>query len=205
MTFSSQLIGFTKKNFILKYRNKLQLAADILNPSFMLVSLIIFNYLFNRQQFDEIEFFVREEFPSLLLRNQSINLLITPNNNYTNFIGRSIRSYLKFGRTEYFDDLIDLKSSYAKDRTSTVQTFGLEFSYENFPFDYTIYKQWSEDIFSKENVNLFTDSRECRKNATKILDLYEDCPGYKYVYDGLSSIKYYTDIAIKNVRNFFKF
>lgn len=201
MSFKIQLFCFVRRNFIVKYRNKLQFISELLFPLTLLLLLIILHYMFSPIYHKE-SFSLVEKFPSYHTKNEPLNLFIIPYNNQTKKIVEFLDNELRIENVKYSFTYKEMKEMYVRERKLSkkdVQSFGLEFSDKNFPFDYTIYKEWSEDLFYKDNVNLFGESFQCNKSSTDIFNLYKNCAGNKYVYDGLSAIKYYTDLAIKKV------
>lgn len=194
MSFKTQLCVFTKRNFILKYRNRFQLAAEISFPLLMLVFLVIFNFIY-RPIYHKKQFFVSESFPSEL--NSSLNLYIIPNNSRAEVLGGFLKSYFKNATLKYCNDYNDLKDKYVNDlKVNNKQSFfGIEFSDQNFPFVYTIYTKWTSGLFFKNEVNMFTANDECDDTINDS----KQCAGNMYVYNGLSAVKYYTDLAVKTV------
>ena len=200
MSFMSQLRVFTKRNFILKYRNKRQLAIEISFPFLMLIFLVIFNFIYRPVQL-KAQFPLPESFPSK--SNSSLNLYIIPNNSRAEVMGNFLKSYLKDATIKYCSDYDDLKYKYVNDlRVNNQQAFGIEFSDQNFPFVYTIYTKWTSGLFFKNEVNMFANTYQCDDSSK---DTSKECAGNKYVYNGLSDLKYYTDLAVKTVRNYLLF
>ncbi len=207
MSFTSQLLGFTKRNSLIKYRNKFQLFSEILFPITVLLFITVGNYTFTDEIYNEA-FFLPEDFPPQVLNStQSLYLYIIPDNVQTRHIGDFISDQnanrLKVAFIKYCNTAEQMKHEYIHDNQGqkyNPQSFGIEFADHNFPFDYTIFKSWSIELFFKNNVKLFKHSFICNKESTDILNKYTECAGNRYVYDGLSALKYYTDLAIKSVR-----
>ena len=201
MGFLTQLLGLIKRNFILKYRNKFQLISGIIFPLTMLFFLIVLNFMFSEQVFKEA-YFLPEPFPSDETNKVALDLYIISNDNRTKHIINHLRKDLNINSVRYFQEYNEMRKRYIyrKKLTSKLKTqsYGIEFSDQNFPFEYTIYKEWSADLFYKNSVNLFDSSYQCERNSSDIMNVYTHCAGNRYVYDGLSAIKYYIDIAIKS-------
>ncbi len=199
MSFKSQTFGFVKRIFILKYRNRLHLVSEVVFPLTLLFFLLILNFIFSPKYYKE-SFPLYEKFPPNH-NNQPMNLFMIPNDTLTKEIVKHLRKDLQIREVKYSYSYMEMKDAYiseSKKAKKDVQSFGIEFSGKNL-FEYTIYIEWSADLFYKDNINLFAESYECNKSSTDILNLYKNCAGNKYVYDGLSEIKYYIDLAIKKV------
>lgn len=199
MGFKSQLFGFIKRNFILKYRNKLQTWPELYTPILILLTLVLFNYVFTNERLSQ-EQFKAEPFPLNISLPLSSYLYISPNNTQTRTIGSLINNHLKFHYNKYSNNSKLLKDKYASDSANykRMLAFGIDFSSKNFPFQYTIYSQWNNDLFDGNKVRLFANSDSCRKNSSEIFKLgYTKCAGNKYVFNGLSTLKFYIDYVIK--------
>lgn len=206
MGFISQLSGFIKRNSLLKYRNKFQFISEIVFPITMLIFLVMGKFVFSPEHKNE-EFFLAEEFPPLN-NTQLIHLYVFPKTNKTIRIGKLLQnsSRLTITDIDYCNNYDHMRRTYirdVKDQPRLIKYFGLEFPDPTNPFEYTIYEKWSTSLFFKDNVVLFGSSHECSKYSTDILNIYSECAGNKYVYNGLSSLKYYTDLAIKSVNYFY--
>lgn len=204
MSFNSQLIGFIKRNFILKYRNKLQTLPEIYTPILILIALVIFNYVFEYQTL-KAEVFQDEEFPFKFNISLNSYLYISPNDTQTQMIGNDIKNYMNFHYIRFFNTSSALKERYAKDAENYNHTFafGLDFTKTNYNmsvFDYKIFTEWTSELFDGSQVKLFSDSDMCRKNDEILNFAYNKCAGNKYVYNGLSSLKLYIDYLLKKVR-----
>ncbi len=208
MSFLSQLFGFTKRNFLLKYRNKFQLVSELAFPLTVLLLTTVGNFAFTQQFFSET-FFLPEDFPPPVLNTtQSLYLYIMPDSVHTRQIGDLISqrdNKLKVAFVKYCQTADQMKQEYIRDNEGqhyNAHSFGIEFADHNFPFEYTIFKAWSIELFFKDSVNLFKHSFVCVRESTDILNQYTECAGNRYVYDGLSALKFYTDMAVKSVSCF---
>jgi ATP-binding cassette, subfamily A (ABC1), member 5 len=203
MSFKSQLYAFVKRNFLLKYRNKLQTFSEIYTPILILAVLIAFSFLFPNQRLNA-ETYEAETFPPNIgssIRSSSY-LYIAPNDSKTKNLVDLINEKLKFKYIKYFEDLNSLEKAYKNDSKFIVGNYfayGVDFRSDNFPYKYDILMQYSSEIYTNNHLKIFSDQFIlCRRNSTNLLNLtYGGCAGNKYLYNGLSSLKFYTDLAIR--------
>jgi hypothetical protein len=194
MSYSSQLQGFLKRNFILKYRNKFQTVMEIYNPLAILAILILFSFIFKSERFEAEDFNVENITTPFL----GLELYISPDR-----IGaREITAKIKYiNSVKYFNSTDEMKRNYTEsadaDRLRT--HIGVAFNQNHFPFEYKLFTQWDDELFSRKKAQLVSDSRRCRKNLTSILNDYRSCAGNKLLYNGLAYFQYNLDLAIKIV------
>ncbi len=195
------------KIFLLSFRIKYQILHEIYMPILILLILVTLNYVFvnehyNAQQYKDISF------PPDLgnLKINSSYLYITPNDKKTtDFVNNSIwPRFPVHYPPRFFPNISSLKKKYASDAAAYKMNlvYGLEFDPNNFPFNYTIYTAWNDDLYSGSQVKLFDNYfNYCRKNMSSsiVKTAFENCAANKYVYDGLASLKYYTDLIIRQV------
>lgn len=204
MSFSSQLIGFIKRNFKLKFRNILQTLPEIYTPILILIALVIFNYVFEYEYLHSEEF-SEEPFPFNPELPLYSYLYISPNNTYTRLVVSLIKQHMNFTYIRHFNTIDAAKERYKMDAENydRLYAFGLDFTYTNFTsgvFNYSIFTEWNDELFSGDQVNLFSNSEMCRKSSGDILLMgYPRCAGNRYVYNGLSSLKFYVDFFLKKV------
>jgi len=198
MSYSSQLRGFLKRNFLLKYRNKYQTLMEIYNPLAILAILILFSFVFKSERF-EAEDYKPQNISSPLL---DIELYTCPDT-----IGaRKIVAQIKNIYTvKFFNNTDEMKKNYTE--SAQVDRFrthiGVEFNQNSFPNEYKLYSQWDDEFFSRKKAQLLFDSRRCRKNTTNILNDYRECAGNKLLYNGFAYFQYNLDLAIKTVTKTF--
>ena len=118
MTFKSQLFGFIKRNFLLKYRNKYQILHEISMPILILLILITLNYVFVNEHYDAQQY-KDIPFPPDL-RNLKINssyLYITPDDKKTiDFVNNSIWPLFPVHYPpKFFSNITSLKKKYESD------------------------------------------------------------------------------------------
>jgi len=166
----SELLGFTKRNFLLKYRNKSQLFPELALPLIVLLFITAGNYAFT-QEFHKEGYFLPEQ---------------------NHLIGNRI----KVAFVKYYHTTEQMKQEYIRDNEGqnyNSQSFGIKFVDHNFPLEYTIFKAWSIELFFKNSVKLFELSYAFNKESTDILNKYTECAGNR-----MSALKNYTDLAVKS-------
>lgn len=197
MSFLSQLLGFIKRNLILKYRNKFQTFPEIYNPIVILIVLIIFNISFKPVNYDPIQY-AAEDLSFSLIYNYYV--FIYPNNGNTTIVGNELAKSIFI--VKYFGSIDDMKSEYLN-RTANGSTFnrifGIEFSDMNqFPYQYKMYNQWDDSLFQNQKVLTSANGNLCR-NKTDYT--YQTCAGNTLVYNGFSYLQSKLNLAIKKVNN----
>jgi hypothetical protein len=194
MSYSSQLQGFLKRNFLLKYRNKFQTFMEIYNPLAILGVLIIFSFAFKSEKF-QAQDFKEENITSPLL---GLELYISPDSLETREIAGKIK-YINSVR--YFNNTDEMKRNYTLTADGdTLRThIGVSFNQNRFPYEYKLFSKWDDELFGKKKAQLLTDSRRCRKNLTDLLNDYQTCAGNKLLYNGFAYLQYNLDLAIKSV------
>ena len=206
MSFKSQLIGFLKRNLILKLRNKGQLFSEIYNPTIILIILVLFNSFFKSDVLTT-EKYAPETFQGSFFIE---NIFVYPNDaktqNFLRFIMDDGRSYYN---VTYFDKLNDMKDAYLSSSDNTYATYwGIEFSNSSGPNSivYTLYIKWDDSIISDNQIKLKDNGKVCRLNKTDVLNLnsYRTCAGNKFVYNGFSLLQRNLDYSIKKVLFIFK-
>ena len=198
MSFKSQLDGFIKRNFKLKFRNKAQLISEIYNPTIILVILILFNYLFKNQILPAASFSPEDLNKPVLYQN----VYVFPDNKMTKSIIDQMSNLTIKYRFQMFEKLDDMKSAYLKEVESTTDIFwGIEFPSQNFPYEYKLYHKWDDVLFANNEVKLTGNGNLCRPDwSGGVLSiLYYDCNGNKLVYDGFSFLQSKLDYSIKKV------
>jgi hypothetical protein len=202
MSYKSQLIGFIKRNYILKRRNKFQTMPEIVNPIMLVAFLILINTILPTNKY-EAATFALEKFPPETYLFSKVRIYLQPDNNETRRIGSFIKTeYKNTIIIVYFNNTNDLFQRYLDDakNSSMFDTYlGVEISQSNFPFEYTIYHPWDTMLFENKAVKLTVDSRTCRKDSKSVLNEYDGCGGNKFVYRGLSKLQYILNRAIKTV------
>jgi hypothetical protein len=194
MSFTSQLSGFMKRNYKLKIRNKFQTLSEIYNMSIILITLVMFSYIFKSKVLEPVSY---DAIPINDISLTSIDVYISPNNQDTIKIGNLIKSNTSNFFIKYFNNSNDMKQAYNNRSNSTFRKcFGIEFLNNNFPYQYKLYNNWEDSLYSNTKVNIFADSRECRKDLS---ESWKNCAGNKVVYNGLVWLQYNLDLAIKNV------
>jgi hypothetical protein len=200
MSFKSQLIGFLKRNLILKLRNKGQLFSEIYNPTIILIILVLFNSLF-KSDILKSEKYAPETFQGSIFTE---NIFVYPNDSKTQNLLRFIVDDGSYYKITYFDKLDDMKDAYLSSSDNTYATYwGIEFSNLSLPNSivYTLYIKWDDSIISNNQIKLTDNGKVCRLNKTDVLSLnsYRTCAGNKFVYNGLSLLQRNLDYSIKKV------
>ena len=196
MTFFSQILGFIKRNFLLKVRNKVQTVPEIYNPLTLLAVLVLFNYILPSERFDAVTP-TAEIFPNnAYIMSQGY---IVPDTPETRSIGQQLMQvkYL-FKNIMYFNNTDDMKAVYLN-QSKYSDNFGIEFAKDKFPYEYTIFTKWDTQLFSSKGVNLFTNGNLCRPNKSYNFQNYKECGGNRVVYNGLTTLQYSLDKIIKSV------
>jgi hypothetical protein len=196
MSFKSQLFGFMKRNYKLKIRNKFQTLSEIYNMSIILAILVMFSYLFKSKVLEPVNY------DAIPINNSrtSVDVYITPNNQNTLKIGTMIKINYSNYLIKYFDNSNQMIEAYNnRSSTSFTNCFGIEFTNDSFPYQYKLYNNWDDSLFSNSKVNIFADSRECRKD---LIVSSGNCAGNKIIFNGLALLQYNIDLAIKNVNIF---
>lgn len=199
MSFLSQLLGFLKRNVILKYRNKFQTLPEIYNPVTILGVLVLFNYLFRPVKYEAVKSYAPE---NLTLAYNKYHAFIYPKNLNTTAVG----DQLAVDRFDvvYFNSLADMKATYLN---LTVNQsvywasdiyFGIEFlSNSMLNASYKLYTNWDQSVFTNSKVLTTGNGKVCR-NASSYS--YKSCAGNLFVYNGLSYLQSRLNLAIKRVK-----
>ncbi len=200
MSFKSQLLGFLKRNLILKYRNKGQLFSEIYNPTIILIILVLFNSFFKSEVLPS-----EKNAPEIFQKNIFIeNIYVYPNDARVKDFLAYIKDDGSFYSTTFFDKLDDMKNAYLLSADNTYGTYwGIEFanSTETNSIEYKLYFKWDDSLITNNNIKLMDNGKICRRNKTDALTLqsYYNCAGNKLVYNGFSRLQRNLDYSIKKV------
>ena len=204
MSFKSQLIGFLKRNLILKYRNKSQLFQEIYNPSIILIILVVFNSLFKSEVLPSENYGQNK-----LMPKGRENIYVFPDDTETRKIFQYIGDNDGIYTMQFFGNLTEMKNSYLKAADNSSDTFwGIEILYKSSSVvNYKIYHRWDDSLIDNNKIKLYGNGKECRLNKTDPLTLstYYSCSGNKLVYNGFSLLQSSFDYSIKMVNLNFSF
>lgn len=197
MSFISQLLGFLKRNLILKYRNKFQTFPEIYNPITILIVLVIFNYTFKPVKYSPVEYPAQDLALSSIV---NYNVFIYPANANTTYIGNQLTMSRFFVR--YFASVNDMKATYlnlTKNSSMFDTYYGIEFfsSSAQSP-SYKLYTLWDQNVFTNKKVVTTANGNICREQTTYS---YPSCAGNVFFYNGLSYLQNKLNLAIKKVLN----
>lgn len=200
MSFTSQLFGFLKRNWILKYRNKFQTLPEIYNPITILAVLVLFNYLLRPVKYDAIKSYEPKNISLDVFSNY--HAFIYPKNVNTTAIGNQL-AQIRGLDVAYFDSLADMKARYLNLSANQSSLFrediyiGVEF-FSSSPASpsYKLYTNWEQSVFTNTKVLTTANGKVCR-NASSYA--YRACAGNLFVYNGLCFLQNQLNIAIKKV------
>lgn len=200
MSFSTQLVGFVKRNLILKYRYKFQTLPELYYPAIMLSVLIVFYYTFKPASYGPVEY--TPQYMNNLSQRINYRVFMSPNNLNTSRVGEELAKSRFL--VEYFDTAELMKSEYLNRTSNLTSTgnaslllnryFGVEWT--SFPYEYKIYNQWTNGLFQNNKVLITGNGQLCRDPSD--LD-YSTCGGNYLAFNGFSFLQNQLNLAIKKV------
>lgn len=193
--FRSQLKGFLKRNYLLRFRNRPQLLWEVVAIVFLIVTLVLFSYFFRAEQLPSAEFN-----PINVPSDFRLNVLISPNNTDTISIGDLMTNNRNNITLTYFNGHSDMQKYYRSMRNEKGIWFGVEFNDLDNLTHYRMHVPWDDALFDEDgSVRLFADSMsamKCRNVSNNNPYQFQFCAGNMFAYNGFSYFHSILNFAI---------